>query len=121
MREVVPSGWLTTAGKRRPVCRAVRRHGAGVPYARAVNSRPDARHPAREAVGDDPGQSALVPTITFTTMAEVIQELGADPVLPDVESGLNLLTSKMVTRAIEQISRPPAWIARYFFVARLAN
>lgn len=101
LREVLQTGWLTTAGKTRQF---EERFGAMVQaqYACAVNSCTAALHLALEAIGVGPGQKVFVPTMTFTATAEVVRYLGADPILLDVEYGSNLLTPEIVARAIDR-------------------
>ena len=53
--------------------------------------RPLDFHLAAEACGVGPGDSVIVPTLTFTATAEVIRYLGAEVVLVDVEPGTNLI------------------------------
>src|SRR5687768_4491063 len=86
VREVLESGWLTTAGKtlelERRFCEEV-----GATFACAVNSCTAALHLALEAIGIGPGDRVFVPTMTFTATAEVVRYMGADPVFLDVEYG----------------------------------
>ncbi len=99
--EVLKSGWLTTAGK----CAEFETRFAGLVGARfacAVNSATAALHLAAEAIGIGPGDRVLVPTMTFTSSAEVIRYLGADPVFLDVEFGTCLITPEILEKAIAQ-------------------
>jgi len=78
------SGWLTTG----PRCREFEQRFAsyvGAEHAVAVNSCTAGLHLALEALGIGPGDGVLVPTMTFTATAEVVQYLGATPVLVDVD------------------------------------
>jgi dTDP-4-amino-4,6-dideoxygalactose transaminase len=64
------SGWLTgprTAQFEKDFAEAV-----GARYAVAVNSCTAALHLAVEALGLQPGQAVLVPTMTFASTAEVV-------------------------------------------------
>jgi dTDP-4-amino-4,6-dideoxygalactose transaminase len=101
IREVLESGWLTTAGKtllfEKNFAKAV-----NTQFACAVNSCTAAMHLALDALGIGPGDKVLVPTMTFTATAEVIRYLGADPVFLDIEYGTNLVTPDIVQAAIEQ-------------------
>ena len=49
----------------------------------AVNSATSGLHLALEALGIGPGDLALVPSYTFTSSAEVVRYLGAEPVFVD--------------------------------------
>lgn len=101
VRQVIESGWLTTAGK----CLEFEKRMAsvvGVSHACAVNSCTAALHLAAEALGIGPGDKVLVPTLTFTATAEVLRYLGADPVFLDVEYGTALLTPEIVSDALDR-------------------
>lgn len=101
IREVLESGWLTTAGK---TLEFERRFGqmVGAPYCCAVNSCTAALHLALDALGVGPGDTVLVPTMTFTATAEVVRYLGADPVFLDVEYGSCLVTPEILLAALER-------------------
>jgi dTDP-4-amino-4,6-dideoxygalactose transaminase len=101
VKEVIESGWLTTAGK----CVEFEKQFAakvGGKYACAVNSATAALHLACEAIGIGPGDKVFVPTMTFTASAEVIRYMGADPVFLDVEFGTCLVTPAILEAAIQQ-------------------
>lgn len=104
--DVLKSGWLTTGAKvrefERDFCQFI-----GCGHAVAVNSGTAALHLALAAIGIEPGDEVILPTMTFAATAEVVLYFGAKPVLVDCEpdtlnmdpSGLAAaLTSK--TRAI---------------------
>lgn len=99
IREVLESGWLTTAEKAH---RFEKEFAAfiNVRYACAVNSCTAAMHLALEALGVGPGDKVLVPTMTFTATAEVVRYLGADPIFLDVAYGSCLVNHKILTRAL---------------------
>jgi len=101
VRQVIASGWLTTAGKTLEFEKAFAQQ-VGAKYACAVNSCTAALHLAAEAVGIGPGDKVLVPTMTFTATAEVIRYLGADPVFVDVAYGSCLLTPAILEQALAQ-------------------
>jgi dTDP-4-amino-4,6-dideoxygalactose transaminase len=101
VKEVLESGWLTTAGKTQEF---EERFAETVQarYALAVSSCTGALHLGLEALGVGPGDKVLVPTMTFTASAEVVRYLGADPVFLDVEYSSSLLTPEIVRRALSQ-------------------
>jgi dTDP-4-amino-4,6-dideoxygalactose transaminase len=101
LREVVESGWLTTAGKTFDL---EKRFGeaVGARYACAVNSCTAALHLALEALGVRPGERVFVPTMTFTASAEIIRYLDAHPVFLDVEPGTNLITAEILAEAVRK-------------------
>ncbi len=81
--EVLRSGWLTT-GKN---CVEFEREFAeyvGAKHAVAMNSATAALHLALAARGIGPGDEVIVPTMTFASTAEVVQYMGATPVLVDI-------------------------------------
>jgi len=99
LAEVLDSGWLTTATKAFELERRFA-EAVGARYARAVNSCTAALHLASEAVGIGRGDRVFVPTMTFTSTAEVLRYLGAEPVLLDVEYGTSLITPEILREAI---------------------
>ncbi|WP_286966403.1 MULTISPECIES: DegT/DnrJ/EryC1/StrS family aminotransferase [Arsenicicoccus] len=83
--DAMRSGWLTTG----PNAAAFEREFAdligGGREAVAVNSATAGLHLALEALGIGPGDEVLVPDWTFTSTAEVVRYLGAQPVLVDID------------------------------------
>lgn len=101
VKEVLESGWLTTAGK----TQAFEKKFAeivGAHFACAVNSGTAALHLALDALRVGPRDKVLVPTMTFTATAEVVRYLGADPVFIDVEYGSSLVTPEIMNQSIEK-------------------
>jgi len=82
--DTLRSGWLTTGPK---VRRFEEEFGkaVGAPHAVALNSATAALHLAVEALGLQPGDAVLVPTMTFAATAEVVRYLGAHPILVDCD------------------------------------
>ncbi len=101
VREVLQSGWLTTAGRAQEFETRFS-VAVGAPYACAVNSCTAALHLALEALGVGHGDKVLVPTWTFTATAEVVRYLGADPVFLDVDYGSSLLTPEIVAEGLDR-------------------
>lgn len=101
VREVLESGWLTTASKARAFEEAFA-EAVGARFACAVNSCTAALHLGLEALGVRAGDRVLVPTMTFTATAEVVRYLGADPVFLDVEYGSGLLRPEDVAEALDR-------------------
>ncbi len=81
---VLRSGWLTT-GPRVAKFESDFAKAVGAKYAIAVNSCTAALHLALEALGVQPGEAVLVPTMTFAATAEVVRYMGAVPVLVDCD------------------------------------
>jgi dTDP-4-amino-4,6-dideoxygalactose transaminase len=113
VKEVLESGWLTTARKARAFEEQFAR-AVGAEHACAVNSCTAALHLGLEALGVGPGDRVLVPTMTFTASAEVVRYLGADPVFLDVEYGSNLLTPDILRRGIERHPGAKAVVVVHF-------
>ncbi len=88
---VLRSGWLTTGPKTREFEEKFAAFLGGSVEAVAVNSATAGLHLAAEACGIGPGDSVIVPTLTFTATAEVVRYLGAEVVLVDVEPGTRLI------------------------------
>lgn len=81
---VLRSGWLTT-GPRVRQFESEFAAAVHAPHALALNSATAALHVAIEALGIQPGQGVLVPTMTFAATAEVLHYMGAYPVLVDCD------------------------------------
>jgi len=100
VKEVLESGWLTTAGKAQELEKRFGRFvGAG--FACAVNSCTAALHLALEAVGVGPKDKVIVPTMTFTASAEIVRYLGGDPIFVDVDYGTRMLRPSEIDRYLE--------------------
>jgi dTDP-4-amino-4,6-dideoxygalactose transaminase len=100
LKEVLDSGWLTTASKALSFEQKFA-ETVGAKYACAVNSCTAALHLGIEALGVKQGDKVFVPSMTFTASSEVIRYLGADPIFLDVEYGSNLITPEILTKAIK--------------------
>jgi len=77
--EVLASGWLTTASKTKELEERVANY-LGTRHALAVNSCTSGLHLALDALGVNRGDKVFVPSMTFTSSAEVIRYMGADPI-----------------------------------------
>lgn len=99
VKEVLESGWLTTAGKAQRF-EELFAEKTGAQFACAVNSCTAALHLGLDALGVAPGDKVFVPAMTFTASAEVIRYMGADPICLDVEYGSSLLTPAILKEAI---------------------
>jgi len=98
VRDVLESGWLTTAARTLELENRFA-EAVGARHACAVSSCTAALHLAAEALGIRPGDRVFVPTMTFTATAEVLRYLGAEPLFLDVEYGTCLLTPEIVDGA----------------------
>lgn len=79
------SGWVTTGPKARQFEADFIDFLGGSVEAIAVNSATAGLHLGLEALGIGPGDEVITTTHTFTSTAEVIRYLGADPVFVDVD------------------------------------
>lgn len=100
IKEVLDSGWLTTAGKARSFERKFSEF-IGVEFACAVSSCTAALHLGIEALKVKPEDKVFVQSMTFTSSAEVIRYLNANPVFLDTEYGSNLITPGILEKAIK--------------------
>lgn len=82
--EAMQSNWLTTGPRTQAFEQEFAGRLGGGLQAVAVNSATAGLHLALEALGIGPGDEVIVPTWTFTSSAEVVRYLGADPVFVDV-------------------------------------
>ncbi|MCL2879455.1 MAG: DegT/DnrJ/EryC1/StrS family aminotransferase [Treponema sp.] len=83
--QVLRSGWLTTGEQALSFEKEFAGffHDPGQLYCMAVNSATSGLHLALEACGVTEGDVVFVPSYTFTSSAEVVRYLGADPVFID--------------------------------------
>src|SRR5216110_1562574 len=103
------SGWLTTGPK---VRQFEQEFAKAIRTARCVaaNSCTAALHLALEALGLEPGQAVLVPTMTFAATAEVVRYFGAVPLLVDCDPVTANMSAPDAERAVARLragSLPP--------------
>ncbi len=101
IQEVVDSlrsGWITTGPKTKRFEQNFAQYLNSDVQALAVNSATAGLHLALEAVGIKAGDEVIVPTYTFTSTAEVVRYLGADPIFVDCDPiTLNIDPAKIET------------------------
>lgn len=83
------SGWITMGPKVKRFEAAFAEY-VGAPHALAMNSCTAGLQIALHAMGIGGGDEVIVPTITFCATANVVVQLGARPVLVDVNDDLNI-------------------------------
>lgn len=91
IKEVVASlesGWVTTGPRVKQFEDAVARY-VNASHAAAVSSCTAGLHLSLLALGVGPGDEVIVPTLTFCSTANVVEHLGARPVLVDVGPDFN--------------------------------
>lgn len=82
--DTLRSGWITTGPKTKAFEEKFREF-IGAPAALAVNSCTAALHCGLAALGVGPGDVVITTTMTFVSCAHVIEQMGARPILVDVE------------------------------------
>ena len=93
------SGWITTGAKTQEFELKFANYLGGGVEAIAVNSATSGLHLALEACGVDFGDEVIIPTLTFTSTAEVIRYLGAHPVFIDCDlNTLNMDISQIESK-----------------------
>ena len=109
-RRVIRSRWLTTgkealAFEEEFAAFLAPRDAAAPLKALAVNSATAGLHLTLEATGAGPGDTVLVPSLTFTATAEVARYLGAEPVLADVKPGTFHLDPRALEQTLDRLCR----------------
>ena len=99
VREVLESGWITTAEKTRTFEKEFART-VGAKHAIAVNSCTAALHLALDAAGVKQGDEVITTPYTFTASAEIIRYFDARPVFVDVDQRTTNIDPERVLRAI---------------------
>lgn len=95
--DTLRSGWLTTGPKTKRFEEDFAKF-VDTPYALAVNSCTAGLHLALEAVGIQSGDKVITTPYTFTSTAEVIQYLGAEPLFVDIDPNtFNIDSQKLAT------------------------
>ncbi len=99
--DTLRSDWITTGPK---VSRFEQEFAAflGAAEALAVNSGTAALHVALAALGIGPGDTVITTPMSFCSSVHVIEQVGARPILADVESDTLNIDPKRVEEAINQ-------------------
>lgn len=100
--DALRSGWVTTGPKARKFEQDFTEFLGGGLESIAVNSATAGLHLALEAIGIGPGDEVIIPTYTFTATAEVINYLGATPVMVDVQESTFNIDPLAVSAAITE-------------------
>jgi dTDP-4-amino-4,6-dideoxygalactose transaminase len=102
--DTLRSAWITTGPKTK---RFEEQFAAalGAPGALALNSCTGALHIALLAHGIGPGDEVIVPTMTFCATANVVEHVGARPVIVDVEPDTLNMDPAAVAAAITPHTR----------------
>jgi dTDP-4-amino-4,6-dideoxygalactose transaminase len=121
---VLRSGWLTTGAETlaferefqeflthctqvRSSCSRQKTKDTKDIHCLAVNSATSGLHLALEACGVGSGDLVLLPSYTFTSTAEVVRYLGADPVFVDVVPGGFHIDPAVLEKTLKSLTGPP--------------
>ena len=113
VREVLESGWLTS-GSRVQAFEEAFATCVSAKHAVAVNSCTAALHLGCEAAGVGPGSEVLVPSVTFTATAEIVEYLGGRVRLVDVDPDTAMLTPEILADALDRHPQVSAVIPVHF-------
>src|SRR5439155_8384494 len=102
--DTIRSGWITTGERTARFEREFRTY-AGSRHAIALNSCTAGLHVALSALGIGPGDEVITTPMTFCASVNVIEHVGARPILVDVEPDTLNLDSVQVARAITTRTR----------------
>jgi dTDP-4-amino-4,6-dideoxygalactose transaminase len=101
--DALQSGWISTGPKVKQFEADIADH-VGAANAVAVSSCTDGLHLSLRALGIGPGDEVIVPTLTFCSSANVVEHVGARPVLADVGDDFNV-TADSLAAAITDRTR----------------
>ncbi len=102
--EALESGWITTGPRAQELGERIAAR-VGVRHGTALNSATGGLHLALAALGIGPGDEVITSTYTFVACVNVIEHVGAEPVLVDVEPDTLCLDPRAVERAITPRTR----------------
>ncbi len=99
VRETLASGWITTGPRAQELGRRVAEM-VGARHGIAVNSATGALHLSLAALGVGRGDEVITTTYTFVACVNVIEHVGAKPVLVDIEADTLCIDPALIERAI---------------------
>ncbi len=102
--QALRSGWLTAGPRTRQFEQEFCRY-TGAPGALALNSCTAGLHVALKVLNIGPGDEVITTPITFAASVNVIEHVGATPVLVDVEPDTLNIDPAKVERAITSATR----------------
>jgi perosamine synthetase len=105
VREVVESGFVSSAGPMVAKFETAFADYLGVEHALATNSGTSALHLALLALGIGAGDEVIVPDFTMIATANAVLYCGATPVFADVEADTFGLDPRMIERVITRRTR----------------
>ncbi len=102
--DTLKSGWLTTGPKTKQFERAFAEY-VGAQYAVALNSCTAGLHLSLVVLGIGAGDEVIVPSLTFGATANVVEHVGARPVIVDVDAKTLCIDLDAVERALTPRTR----------------
>src|SRR5689334_22184868 len=106
--EAFDSNWIAPLGPHVDAIEAEFAGKLGSANAVALSSGTAALHLALILLGVGPGDTVLVPTLTFAATANAVRYVGAEPVFVDCEATSWNLSPGLLTEALGAPGRPPA-------------
>ncbi|MFQ5553893.1 MAG: DegT/DnrJ/EryC1/StrS family aminotransferase [Acidimicrobiia bacterium] len=104
VEDTLRSGWITRGPKTEQFERDFARE-VGAPHALAVSSCTAAMHLALLALGVGPGDEVVTTPMTFAATVNVIEHVGATPVLADIDPVTMQISPEAVARAVTPATR----------------
>ncbi|RLM16797.1 UDP-4-amino-4-deoxy-L-arabinose--oxoglutarate aminotransferase [Gibbsiella quercinecans] len=99
VEKVLRSGWITTGPQNQRLetdfCTAI-----GCKYAIAINSATAGMHVTLMALGIGPGDEVITPSMTWVSTPNMIELLGATPVMVDIDRDTLMVSAAAVEAAI---------------------
>ena len=104
--EVLRGDWLTTGPKVEAFEKALAAK-LGAAHAVSCSSGTAGLHLAMMAMGLGPGDSVIVPTMTFVSTATMVSQVGAEVVFADVDPDTGLMGAAQFAEALERAGAAP--------------
>jgi perosamine synthetase len=98
--DCVDTSWVSSIGKYIGLFEHAFAQFCGVRHAIATNNGTTALHLALVALGVEPGDEVLVPTLTYVATANAVRYCGAVPVLVDVSDETLAIDPRLIERAV---------------------
>ncbi|MBT0725876.1 aminotransferase class I/II-fold pyridoxal phosphate-dependent enzyme [Rosenbergiella australiborealis] len=99
VKEVLDSGWITTGPKNNEL-EAVFRHYTGNQHAISVNSATAGMHVTLLALGIGKGDEVITPSFTWVSTLNMIEMVGATPIMIDIDRETLMVTPQAIEAAI---------------------
>src|ERR1700742_747748 len=103
--QAVRSGWVAPMGPHLDAFERAVAERVGGPHAVGVSSGTAALHLGLLALGVQPGQVVVVPTLTFVATANAVRYAGAEPVFVDCEPETGNMAGGLLVRLLADLRR----------------